>query len=146
MLLPQQIQAILYHFMMGWFYGCTFSFLCSLSTYIRSVFIKTIVELIYHIGFTLLLFEGLYHINGGITNLYLLVIFIIGVCIYYKWYLLIITDISHTLRMFVKPFFKKFAIVKLRILGIINIRLKRLRRSAKHGKEKQKDHEQEETA
>lgn len=87
MLLPQQIQAILYHFMMGWMYGCTFSFLCSLTVYLRFSILKGFMEIIYHIVFTLLLFYGLYQINGGVTNLYLVVMFIMGVCIYYRWYL-----------------------------------------------------------
>ena len=84
MLLAQQVQAILYHFLMGWIYGCTFSFLCSLTVSIRLPLLKSCLEIIYHICFTLFVYYGLYQINGGITNLYLIVVFLFAVMIYYR--------------------------------------------------------------
>ena len=75
MLLPTQIQAILYHFLMGWVYAFGFSFLISFVKYLRFPILKGIVEILYHILFTSLMFIGLYKINGGITNIYLICFF-----------------------------------------------------------------------
>lgn len=144
MLLPQQIQAILYHFMMGWIYGCTFSFLCSLLTSIRFSFIKGIFEVGYHIGFTLLAFYGLYHINGGVTNLYLIVFFLLGVCVYYKWYLPVLIGFFLHFRHLFRPIRAKLFLVKRKILGIIKLSLKRRKRRKAHGRGKRKKQNREE--
>ena len=87
MLLPTQIQAILYHFLMGWVYAFGFSFLISFVKYLRFPILKGIVEILYHILFTSLMFIGLYKINGGITHIYLICFFILGAFIYFTWYL-----------------------------------------------------------
>jgi len=79
MLLPQQIQAILYHLMMGWFYGCTFSFLCSLTVYLHFKLLKGTAEILFHISFILLAFYGLYQINGGVTKFHLVKLKLIGI-------------------------------------------------------------------
>lgn len=145
MLLPQQIQAILYHLIMGWFYGCTFSFLCSLTVYLRFKLLKGIVEILFHIGFVLLAFYGLYGINGGITNVYLTIIFLLGVLIYYKWYLIVFTQFfSWFIRLF-RPLKRKLHLAKLKFIGIINIRRKkRAKRRAEHEKRKKKKRKQKE--
>lgn len=145
MLLPQQIQAILYHFMMGWFYGCTFAFLCSFTISLRPAFLKGILEVLYHIVFTLCLFYGLYQINGGVTNLYLVFTFVLGVCVFYRWYLIVCNEFYLWFRSLFKPLRKKLAIVKSRILGIIIVSRKRLRRRTEHGKRFKKKQSQETT-
>lgn len=141
MLLPQQIQAILYHFMMGWVYGCTFSFLCSLTVYLRFSFVKGILEVIYHIGFTLLAFYGLYQINGGVTNLYLIFLFISGVIVYYKLYFPVCADMFAWFRHLFRPLRKLRALVKSRILVIIKKRKakKRKRRQERERRRKEKN-------
>ena len=87
MLLPVQIQAILYHFIVGWVYALGFSFIISFVKYIHFPFLKGIIEIIYHLVFTSIMFYGLYHINGGVTNIYLISFFIFGVFIYFIFYL-----------------------------------------------------------
>ena len=147
MLLPQQIQAILYHFMMGWVYGCTFSFLCSLLVVVRISFLKGLFEISFHIGFTLLLFYGLYQINGGVTNIYLITFFLIGVFLYYRWYLPVFIDFFQHFRHLFRPIRTKVALVKKKILGIIRLSQKRRKRKRAHGKRKAKksSHKKEET-
>lgn len=143
MLLPQQIQAILYHVMMGWVYGCTFSFLCSLTVYLRFTLIKGFVEIIYHIGFTLLLFYGLYKINGGITNLYLCVLFIFGVFLYYKWYLPVCMDMFIWFRRLFRPLQKMRKLMNAKFVGIIKKRKAQIRKyQTAHKKRKAKKHKE----
>ena len=145
MLLPQQIQAILYHLMMGWCYGCTFSFLCSLTVYLRFKLIKGIAEILFHIAFILLAFHGLYGINGGITNIYLTIIFLFGVLIYYKWYLPVFTGFFRWFIRLFRPVKRKLHLAKMKLIGIIIIRRKkRAKRRAEHEKRKKKKRKQKE--
>ncbi len=98
MLLPTQIQAILYHFLTGWVYAFGFSFLISFVKYLRFPIFKGIVEILYHILFTSLMFFGLYKINGGITNIYLICFFILGAFIYFTWYLSVFLQLFAAIR------------------------------------------------
>lgn len=141
MLLAQQIQAILYHVMMGWVYGCTFSFLCSLTAYLRFSFMKGLLEVIYHIGFTILMFYGLYKINGGVTNLYLIILFILGVFVYYRFYLPVFNEFFIWFRHLFRPFQRFRALVKSKILVIIKKKKAaiRKRRKAREQRRKEKD-------
>lgn len=138
MLLPQQLQAILYHFIMGWVYGCTFSFLCSFTAYIAYRFLRGTIEVLFHILFTTLCFWGLYNINGGISNIYLLAFFLAGVFIYYTWYLSIFLQLFQGIRNLLRPIVHKLVLVKSKILGIIRVTRKRLTRSIQHGKKHNK--------
>lgn len=131
MLLATQIQAILYHFLMGWVYACGFSFVVTFVKSLYYPFFKAIMEIAYHILFTLLMFYGLYKINGGITNAYLIAFFIFGVFIYYSLYLTVFLQLFYTIKRFLHPFAMKFTIVKKRILDIIKLPNKiRKRRNA----------------
>jgi len=145
MLLPQQVQAILYHLMMGWFYGCTFSFLCSLTVYLRFALLKGLAEIIFHIGFILLAFYGLYGINGGVTDAYLIVIFLLGILIYYKWYLSVFVRFFAWFIHLFRPLKRKLNLAKMKIIGIIRVRRKkRAKRRAEHEKRKKEKRKQKE--
>ena len=63
MLLPVQIQSILYHFLMGWVYGLGFSFLLNFVKYMHVSFLRGTMEILFHVLFTSLLYYGLYGIN-----------------------------------------------------------------------------------
>lgn len=121
MLLPTQIQAILYHFLMGWVYAFGFSFLISFVKYLRFPIFKGIVEILYHILFTSLMFIGLYKINGGITNIYLICFFILGAFIYFTWYLSVFLQLFAAIRRLLHPFKVKLLVAKSKIIAIIRL-------------------------
>lgn len=121
MLLPTQIQAILYHFLMGWVYAFGFSFLISFVKYLRFPILKGIVEILYHILFTSLMFIGLYKINGGITNIYLICFFILGAFIYFTWYLSVFLQLFTAIRRLLHPFKVKLLVAKSKIIAIIRL-------------------------
>lgn len=121
MLLPTQIQAILYHFLMGWVYAFGFSFLISFVKYLRFPIFKGIVEILYHILFTSLMFIGLYKINGGITNIYLICFFILGAFIYFTWYLSVFLQLFTAIRRLLHPFKVKLLVAKSKIIAIIRL-------------------------
>ena len=145
MLLPQQVQAILYHLLMGWFYGCTFSFLCSFTSYFKGKLTITVLELLFHMAFTCFAYWGLFSINGGVTNLYLVLIFMSGVFIYYRWYSALFFHLYTRFFLLFRPIYKKIILVKLKILGIIKVSHTTLARRRKRGKHKDGGKEKEET-
>ena len=49
MLLPVQIQSILYHFLMGWVYGLGFSFLLNFVKYMHVSFLRGTMEILFHV-------------------------------------------------------------------------------------------------
>lgn len=136
MLLPQQIQAILYHIVMGWVYGCLLFMLSSFMMYIKSSFLKGIIEIIFHIIFVICMFYGLYQINGGITNLYLVTLFLLGVYIFYRLYINVFIQFIAFLKRLIKPFVKKIYLVKYKILGIMKMYKKAFRRRRANGKKR----------
>ena len=140
MLLPTQIQAILYHFLMGWVYAFGFSFLISFVKYLRFPILKGIVEILYHILFTSLMFIGLYKINGGITNIYLICFFILGAFIYFTWYLSVFLQLFTAIRRLLHPFKVKLLVAKSKIIAIIRLPGKIRKRRKANAKRKRKKH------
>lgn len=145
MLLATQIQSILYHFLAGWVFAFGFSMLTSFKRAFRFSFIKIILEVLYPVIYSALMFYGLYHINGGITNLYLVVIFFIGVVIYYRFYLLVFLQFFSGIKRLLRPVRKKVMLVKSKILGIIKIPIRAYKRRRKNARKK-RDQEKEETS
>ena len=138
MLLPTQIQAILYHFLMGWVYALGFSFIITFLKYTKFSFVRGFMEILYHVLFTSLMFYGLYKINGGVTNLYLIAIFLIGVLIYYAFYLAVFLDFFAGLKRILRPFRKKVRVVKKKILAIIRVPGKIMRRRKANAKKRKR--------
>lgn len=138
MLLPVQIQSILYHILTGWIYALGASFIISFIKFIHFPFIKGVLEIVYHLCFTTLMFYGLYHINGGITNIYLIGFFLLGVIIYYSCYLRVFLELFSNIRRFLHPWKIKISIVKSKIVDIIKLPSKIRRRRKKRGKSKRK--------
>lgn len=143
MLLGQQVQSILYHLMMGWLYGCTFSFLEYLLKYVRFRFLKGTGEILFHLVFTLLMFRGLFFINGGVTNLYLIALFLVGVYLFYRFYFMIFTHIYKRVGRFFKPLFQSLSIAKKKFVGIIKVPIKKWKRRRKL-RERSKKHSRHE--
>ena len=100
---------------------------------IRLPLLKSCLEIIYHICFTLFVYYGLYQINGGITNLYLIVVFLFAVMIYYRFYLSVMQTPFLWFRRLLQPLWKKLTLAKKKILGIINIRRKKRKAEPKEG-------------
>lgn len=128
MILGDQIQAILYHLMMGIFYGILYSFTMYIGIHLRLKVLKAFLEIVFHIFFTLLMFYGLYKINGGITNLYLILLFLFGVFLFYKFYYSIFQNIFRKFGRLFIPFLNKYRVVKNRMFVIIKVPVKIIRK------------------
>ena len=149
MLLPVQIQAILYHFIVGWVYALGFSFIISFVKYIHFPFLKGIIEIIYHLVFTSIMFYGLYHINGGVTNIYLISFFIFGVFIYFIFYLSVFLQVFSIIYRFLYPIHLKLTIAKNKIIDIIKLSIKirrRRRTDVKRKKKQRKENKKKKTS
>lgn len=138
MLLPIQIQAILYHLLMGWVYGLGFSFILTLNRHFRIRFFKGIMEILYHILFTLLMYYGLFCINGGITNIYLIAFFLLGMILYYRYYLAVFLSFFQKIIAIFRWIRKKFKVVKYKILGIIKVLIRRVNRRKGYDKKRKR--------
>lgn len=141
MLMPQQVQAIIYHLVAGWFYGLALSFIIYFNNYIKNIIIKTVLQLLYHWSFVLIFYVGLFKINYGITNLYLVMIGIVGFLIYSFYYNSIFLSMFATIKSILRPFMNtltRFALVKLKISSIIKVRINNFRRRKRNGKSDEK--------
>lgn len=136
MLLPTQIQAILYHVLMGWVYAFGFSFLISFVKYLHFPWMKGFMEILYHILFTFLMFYGLYGINGGVTNLYLIGFFLGGAFLYFIIYLPVFMQLFSAIQHLLHPLKVKLAIAKSKIIAIIKIPAKRRKRRKANARKK----------
>ncbi len=133
MLLPIQIQSILYSFLMGWVYALGYRCILYFIKYIKRKFFRSWMEILYHILFTLVLFYGIYCINGGITNVYLICIFLIGMIIYYLFYDSLFLNVFCFIKKLCSPIYQKIKLVKMKILVIIKLP-KNIRRIIYNGK------------
>lgn len=134
MLLAVQIQTILYHLIAGWLYGFGFSLIQVLTQYRRRSFATAVVQIGYHLLFTLLLFGGLFQLNGGVTTVDLLLFFAAGVWLYYRFYRAVFFHAFTGLRLRLSRFFHKIAVAKSHILDImIRNRIRRRKRRRRDG-------------
>ncbi|WP_416326876.1 spore cortex biosynthesis protein YabQ [[Eubacterium] hominis] len=141
MLLATQVQSILYHFLLGWIFAFGFSMLVSFKKAFRFGFLKAAMEFLYPIIFSAGMFYGLFYINGGITNLYLILVFLLGIMIYYRFYLAVFLQFFTGIKKLFRPFCRKLLLVKSKILGIIRLPakafIKRRRKNARKKRNKQ---------
>lgn len=140
MLLHIQIQVILYHLLAGWLYGLGFSFLQVLTQYRRRSFLTLIGEVLYHALAAVALFFGLLQLNGAVTNIYLVLFFLLGACVYYRFYYPLFYGWFSTVRHRFHTAFHKISVAKSRVLGIIkkNTHRKKRRRD-RRGRKKETD-------
>lgn len=96
-LLPQQFQALVYHLISGWVFALLWSGMNRLTWHFRKSWLRWIIETIFYFCFVTAMYFGLVTINGGLTQLYLIVLFCVGVWIYLQFY-----------AMTFSPFFEKW--------------------------------------
>ena len=85
-LLPQQFQALVYHFFSGWVFALTWSGMNRLTWHYRRHFVRWVIETLYFFIFVTLMYAGLLPITGGQTQMYLLAVFVLGAAVYLKFY------------------------------------------------------------
>lgn len=105
MLLSTQIQAMLYAFIAGLSYGFVFSLKQYLVMYIPSKVKVGIIDIIFHVLFVLIVYYGLFQINGGMYNIYLILLFLFGAYIYYVVYYVLSLSLFKIIVRICKPFF-----------------------------------------
>lgn len=136
MLLKVQIQAMLYAFLIGFGYGISFSFKQYLAMYRKNRLYKGIEDICFHILFVCFAYYGLFCINGGVSNIYLFLLFFIGIYIYYLFYYEIFLQLYQFLFNKLKPFYKKAYLLISRYYSIICSRTVRKKSGKKKSKKK----------
>ena len=133
MLLAIQIQSMLYAFLMGIVYGITFSLKQYISMYSKNEIRKACVDILFHMLFVCVLYYGLYTLNKGISNIYLGLLFLLGIYFYYVFYYeVFLTFYTWTCHK-IYPYYKKTYLLILRKYSIICSGKVKERR---HGKKK----------
>lgn len=141
MLLPEQIQSLLYHVLVGWFYGLSFSFVTYMLYLTKSKLLSFIFEILFHVIFVVCAFIGLFYINAGRTNLYLIALFLVGIFVYYKFYQIVFLSAFQWFRRRLLPLKRLGQLVKKKLSCIIKKYKLFIKRSKKHGKRKRKKEE-----
>ena len=137
MLLSVQIQALLYAFLMGMAYGITFSFKQYIADFQKTKKAAKI-DIIYHLLFVCIMYYGLYKINGGISNIYLLFIFLTGIYLYYLFYYDLFLSFFHWIKEKVKPMYRKSYLLYTKYYSIIWNTRKKVKHAKKGKKKKSK--------
>lgn len=133
MLLSTQIQAMLYAFLAGIVYGILFSMKQYFCMYLLTPFKKSMIDILFHIIFVSLLFLGLFKINKGQSNIYLLILFLLGIYLYYLFYYDLFLAFFSFLKRILKPFYYSVYLLYTRFYSIM---IKERRK--KHGKRQKK--------
>ena len=128
-LLSVQIQCILYHLLAGWIYGLCFSFLQTLTQYHQKNMLTVLSEILFHAAFSAGMFFGLLFVNGAVSNIYLVLFFMLGVFFYYRFYYRLFYHFFTFVRHFFHKRFHKIAVAKSRMLGIIKKNTKKGKKS-----------------
>lgn len=134
MLLSTQIQAMLYAFLAGITYGVLFSMKQYFCMYLLTPLKKAVLDVVFHIIFVSLLFYGLFKINYGESNVYLLILFLIGIYLYYLLYFDLFTSFFRFLKKIFKPLYYSVYLLYNRFYSI----MMKERRKKKHGKKRKK--------
>lgn len=136
MILSTQIQAMLFAFLMGIGYGVSFSFKQYIVMYSVSKKTKAIIDVVFHLVFVLLAYYGLYKINGGVSNIYLFLIFFLAIYLYYTLYYEGFLCFFNWLKKIGKPIYKKVYLLTISIYSIMCVNKERKKR---HGRKKKKE-------
>lgn len=138
MTLAEQLFAFGYHLIMGQLYAFLFSFLSMLCLSFSS-WLRSIVYAVFSLLLTSLFYYGLYHINGGVTHFYLMIIFLTGIYLYYHFFYELLLPLFIFVKKVLKPLEKKIKFAKKKIYGIISsVREKRRRLKQKDEQRKKK--------
>lgn len=127
-LLPTQLQSLMYMVFMGWGYGVVYSFYNRFFYLVRKRFVIYVLEIVFHIAYMLLLYMGLFRINYGVLNLYLWLGFFLGLYVYLRWYTQIFLSLFESFMKVLTFVLKPLLIANSKIFAIIKrIRNKRRR-------------------
>ena len=118
MLLPQQLQALIVHFLGGVSFAILFSFYSLVSIHLTKL-VRTIWTTLLTLIATCAFYYCLYQINGGSTQIYCIALFALGFYCFYKWvYLLFLPFYMRFLSLF-KPIVHSSRLVKKKMYAII---------------------------
>ena len=117
MILSIQIQTALFMILIGVVYGVITSMLLMVN--------KWWVNILMHMIYTLLLFVGLYQLNGSIWNIYYFLFIIIGILLYYLLYYPSVIHLLEYVKLLVLKIKRVYILAKNKILGIIKMKTRR---------------------
>ena len=138
MLLSVQVQTLCYYLLMGWLFALGFSLVGFIFERRFLYRLKGIMEVLYGIGFTLLLYRGLFYLNGGYCNIYLLGLFLCGAWLFYHWYYPVVLPFYEWIYHLFLPLRRLLVLVKRKIFGIMKVH-KRKREKRKQDEKRKRE-------
>lgn len=122
-LLPEQFRLLMYHLIAGWIAGFSYQFEHPIKMQFKSLFLRNLIDFIWVTSAVLLFYFGLFHLNGGETQIYCLLFFCLGFFLYLKFYFPILSPLAAPL----SKMFMRFSLVFSRFFCIIKMQKKKRR-------------------
>ncbi len=119
-LLPQQFQMLVFHLLMGTLLGLlyniqnTFVFICLKGK------CKNLFEFLFFTLFLFLFYFALYQLNGGITQLYCILLFVLGIVLYFQFYFITFNPFISSIMKLIFNLLKKTELAIWGMTVIIN--------------------------
>lgn len=114
-----QLKSLVYMLFAGFMYALLYSFYNRLFYAWRKSIVIYILEIAVQATLAFLVYTGLYFVNHGILNIYLFVIFLIGIYIYLNFYSTLFLSTFEVFMRFLGKLVAPIRIVYLKIFGII---------------------------
>lgn len=138
-ILPTQLQSLIFMVFMGWVYGLAYSLFNRLFYIFRNKIIIYVLEILFHATFMGGLFAGLFTLQYGVMNLYLWLAFFFGLYLYLRLYSLFFLKLFESLMKFLQLFIRPLKIAYSKLFAII--RKGRIKRRKKKDAKKRKREE-----
>lgn len=122
-LLPDQFKLLFYHLISGWLTGFTYQFEHVIKMQFKRPLYRHLIDFLWITCCTLVFYYGLFHLNGGQTQIYCVMFFGVGFMVYLKFYFPVLSFLTWPLsKMFIR-----FSLVFSHFFCIMNMRKKKRR-------------------
>ena len=141
MTLYEQLAALAYHLLSAQIFGLFFSFL-SLCLLAVKKSMRVILYSLFSMMITIVFYYGLYQINGGVTHVYLIVVFLWSLYLYYHFFYELILPFFYHIKKLFRPLKEKTKFAKRKIYDIMKVQ-KDKRKEEKLKNEQRKSHKKQ---
>ena len=126
--LAVQLQIFVLSIMSGWLYGLCYSFLQQLHSKKKYSCFLLLVDVVFQIAFHSSVYYILFSLNGGMLRIYYVLLFLLGLFLYYLWYYPIVLPVYCGIIYYVKLPIKWIYLVFSQFISIINMLLNSMKR------------------
>lgn len=118
-LLPTQIQLFFLSLWMGWLYGLLYSLIQRMFRRWEKTLLRIMIAIVFQLLFHSFAFYWLYQFNGGRLRFYYVLLFLLGIFLFYWWYFPIFFPLYEGIIQILHPPLRFLNLVFSRIIRII---------------------------